>query len=207
MKMTDIALSCQHAGLCVLPARLKEKRPDLAKFKAYQHHLPSDKEIRRWFAHDRPLCVLTGTVSGNLELLDFDGERELFDRWRESVQNPDPDLLRRIVLERSQSGGMHVTYVGKARELRDEEAQLRLEMDCRSRGRNEIMDIAVKAFELSQSLRKKRLTADYDAKRRLLEIICLNWTLDVVSLVPTMRKPFDLLIKGLVSKDSRDDRI
>ena len=28
-----------------------------------------------------------------------------------------------------------------------------------------------------------------------------------VSLVATMRKPFDLLAKGLISKDSRDDRI
>ena len=75
------------------------------------------------------------------------------------------------------------------------------------RGRNEIIEIGVKAFELSQSLREKWLTADCDAKRRLLEIICLNWTLDDVSLVPTMRKPFDLLVKGLVSKDSRGDRI
>ena len=65
--------------------------------------------------------------------------------------------------------------------------------------------LIVKAFELSQSLREKWLTADYAAKRRILEILCLNCSLDGVSLVATMRKPFDLLAKGLVSKDSRGD--
>ena len=84
---------------------------------------------------------------------------------------------------------------------------MKLEIDVADRGRHETIDIAVKAFELSQSLREKWLAADYAAKRRILEIICLNWILDGVSLFPTMRKPFDLLAKGLISKDSRDDGI
>ncbi len=88
-----------------------------------------------------------------------------------------------------------------------EEAELKLEIERCDRGRNEIIDIAVKAFELSQSLRAKWVTADYAAKRRILEIVCLNCTLDDVNLCATMRKPFDLLAKGLVSKDSRGDRI
>jgi hypothetical protein len=82
---------------------------------------------------------------------------------------------------------------------------LKLEIDVADRGRHEIIDIAVKAFELSQTLRTKWVTADYAAKRRILEIVCLNCTLDDVNLCATMRKPFDLLAKGLVSKDSRDD--
>jgi len=84
---------------------------------------------------------------------------------------------------------------------------LKLEIDVADRGRHETIDIAVKAFELSQSLRAKWVTADYAAKRRILEIVCLNCTLDDVNLCATMRKPFDLLAKGLVSKDSRGDWI
>lgn len=99
------------------------------------------------------------------------------------------------------------TYAETARDLRDREAELKLEIDVADRGRHEIIDIAVKAFELSQSLREKWLTADYAAKRRILEIICLNCSLDGVSLVTTIRKPFDLLAKGLLQKDSRGDRI
>jgi len=58
--------------------------------------------------------------------------------------------------------------------------------------------LAVKVFELSQALAAKWLAADIAEKRLLLEIIGLNWTLDGVSLVPQMRKPFDLLAEGLL---------
>lgn len=74
-------------------------------------------------------------------------------------------------------------------------------------GRNETIDPAAKAFERSQNLREKRFTADYAAKRRTLEILCLNGNLVGVSLVPEMRKPFGLLAKGLLKTDSRGERI
>jgi hypothetical protein len=56
------------------------------------------------------------------------------------------------------------------------------------------------------SVRQQWLTADYPEKRRLLEIVFLNSRLDGVTLVPTMRKPFDVLAEGLVSEKSRDDK-
>jgi site-specific DNA recombinase len=65
----------------------------------------------------------------------------------------------------------------------------------------------VKVFELSQALTSKWLAADIAEKRLLLEIICLNWTLDGVTLVPQMRKPFDLLVEGLLVSSSRGDMI
>lgn len=75
------------------------------------------------------------------------------------------------------------------------------------RSHDENADVAVKAFELSQSLREKWLTADYAAKRRILEIVCLNFRLAGATLVPTMRKPFDVLAEGLLSWQSRGDWI
>ena len=67
--------------------------------------------------------------------------------------------------------------------------------------------MAVKVFELSQALSEKWLVADTTEKRLLLEIICLNWTLDGVTLVPQMRKPFDLLVEGLLVSSSRGNWI
>jgi site-specific DNA recombinase len=84
---------------------------------------------------------------------------------------------------------------------------LRLRIEACSRGRNETIDLAVKAFELSQDLRAKWFAADYAAKRRILEIVWLNWKLVGVSLVSEMRKPFDLLAEGLLNKDNRGKRI
>ncbi len=95
------------------------------------------------------------------------------------------------------------TFAAKQTELRDRIARLKLQIDASDRTHDENADIAIKAFELSQNLRAKWLTADFVAKRRILEILCLNWTLDGVSLVPEMRKPFDILVEGLISEQSR----
>ena len=120
-----------------------------------------------------------------------------------SVRQQQKQLLNLRMLEEIDAD----TFASTSRDLRDREAELKLEIDASDRGRHEIIDIAVRAFELSQSLREKWFEADYAAKRRILEILCLNWTLESASLVPTMRKPFDLLAKGLLQKDSRDDKI
>jgi len=54
--------------------------------------------------------------------------------------------------------------------------------------------------------KNRRRNGCWAAKRRILEIVCLNWKLDGVSLVPAWRKPFDLLAEGLQKKDSRDNK-
>ncbi|MBX3451324.1 MAG: hypothetical protein KF777_17280 [Planctomycetaceae bacterium] len=61
-------------------------------------------------------------------------------------------------------------------------------------------------FELLQTLKEQSLATDDTTKRRILEIVCLNCTLDGVTLCPEMRKPFDVLAEGLVSENSRGDK-
>jgi site-specific DNA recombinase len=75
------------------------------------------------------------------------------------------------------------------------------------RSHDENANLAVKVFGLSQTLREQWLTADYSAKRRILEIVLLNCRLEDVNLVPTIRKPFDALAEGLLSEKSRGDWI
>jgi site-specific DNA recombinase len=74
------------------------------------------------------------------------------------------------------------------------------------RSHDETAELAAKVFELSQALGQKWVSADYAVKRRILEIVCLNCDLVDTSLVPTMRKPFDALAEGLISKNSRGGR-
>lgn len=108
--MSEVALAYLRAGLCVLPAILAEKRPALSGWKQYQRHLPTERQVSSWFASDQPLCILAGAVSSNLEMIDFDHEGELFDRWRDLVASEAPALVERLVIERSQSGGRHAIY-------------------------------------------------------------------------------------------------
>ena len=91
--------------------------------------------------------------------------------------------------------------------MRDRLSSIKLQLDVLDRSHDETADLAARVFELSQTLKQQWLTADYAAKRRLLEIVFLNCRLDDVTLVPTMRKPFDVLVEGLLSENSRADRI
>ncbi len=121
----------------------------------------------------------------------------------DSVRQQQKRLVNHLLLEEIDPD----TYAETNTDLRDREAELKLQIESADRGRHEIIDIAVKAFELSQNLRSQWVTADYAAKRRILEILCLNFSLDGVTLSPTMRKPFDMLAEGLVWKNSRGDWI
>jgi len=105
--MRNAARKLFNAGICVMPARRAAKRP-VPNWKRYQERLPTRMELEAWFAngHDA-LCILAGAVSGNVEMIDFDFQGELFDPWMERV----PAGLRdRLVVECSQSGGRHVIY-------------------------------------------------------------------------------------------------
>ena len=109
--MIDTARAYLDAGLCVLPARRAEKRPAVGAWKRYQKRLPTPAEVDAWFANGPDaMCIIAGAVSGNVELIDFDGGGELFQRWCERVQAAVPGLLERLVLSKTQSGGRHAYY-------------------------------------------------------------------------------------------------
>ena len=99
------------------------------------------------------------------------------------------------------------TFARKHTEMRDRLASIKLQRDVLDRSHDETAELAAKVFELSQKLRQQWLTADYAAKRRILEIVFLNCRLEDATLIPTMRKPFDVLAEGLLLKNNRGDRI
>jgi len=102
------ALAYRESGLSVLPARKLEKRPALAGWKDYQQRTPSEEQLFEWFSKtEDAICVVTGQVSGNLEMLDFDRGGDRFEAWKEQIPS---ELLARLVIETSQSGGKHVIY-------------------------------------------------------------------------------------------------
>ena len=111
MQLTDgqlnkVAQNYLHAGLCVLPAIRAEKRPAIGKWKQFQQRIPTSAELSSWSWNDG-LCIICGKVSGNLEIIDFDGGGELLPAWLKAI--PD-DLRERLVIESTPSGGSHVIY-------------------------------------------------------------------------------------------------
>ena len=61
------------AGLCPLPAIVAEKRPDLSGWKQYQKRTANGAgRSNAGSPTAQSICLLTGAVCGNLELIDFD---------------------------------------------------------------------------------------------------------------------------------------
>jgi site-specific DNA recombinase len=57
----------------------------------------------------------------------------------------------------------------------------------------EIAELAIKAFELSQSLKERWLTSDYHSKRTILSIMLDSARLNSENVEFSLRKPFVLL--------------
>jgi site-specific DNA recombinase len=155
-----------------------------------------NEEVRDWFR----LVLASQTRDAQADSL---SQRAELQRQETLVVAQQDRLLNmRIAGEIDQD-----TFGRKHTEMRDRLAAIKLQLDVLDRSHDETAELASKVFELSQTLRQQWLTADYSAKRRILEIVFLNCRLDDTTLVPTMRKPFDAVAEGLFSNLSRGDRI
>jgi hypothetical protein len=99
------------AGVSVLPIKPDgSKAPALASWKPYRSRQPTSDELHRWFQH-RPLGlgIISGSVSGSLEILDFDAP-ETFAPWSTLVEDLASGLLARLPQVETPSGGRHVYY-------------------------------------------------------------------------------------------------
>lgn len=154
-----------------------------------------EEGVRDWFR----LVLASQTRDAQAE--SFSQRAELQRQETLLVQQQDRLLNMRLSKDIDQE-----TFARKHTEMRDRLASIKLQLDVVDRSHDEKAELAAKVFELSQTLRQQWLTADYATKRRILEIVFLNCSLNDVTLVPTMRKPFDVLAEGLISKNSRGDK-
>lgn len=114
------------AGLSVIPIRPDgAKRPDgmalpeevdevtgevKHTWKPFQKRLATDAELTAWFADDtRGIAIVCGSVSGGLEVLDFD-RGDLFEPWAKELEEKWPGLLAKLPQVLPPGGGRHVYY-------------------------------------------------------------------------------------------------
>ena len=106
------ALAYTRAGLSIIPCDRRRKCPRLQHWTPYQAHIPVPHEVRRWFAPwfgADAVAIVAGPISRHLEVLDFDAPA-LFAPWAEAVQSQCPDLLPRLPIVQTPSGGYHVYF-------------------------------------------------------------------------------------------------
>ncbi len=69
----QVALDLLSEGISTIPLKPRSKAPALTTWAEFQRRLPTEEEVRRWFADPNlNLGVICGPVSGNLFVLDFD---------------------------------------------------------------------------------------------------------------------------------------
>lgn len=114
MNYLDIALAYYSYGLTALPVVKGEKRPAVKRWREYQKVKPTQHEIENW-NWEGGVGLLTGQISGGLEVLDFDNKGNidattLLHRFYDLIYEESETLAKKLVLERSPSGGFHIFY-------------------------------------------------------------------------------------------------
>jgi hypothetical protein len=110
------------AGLSVIPLHLEHKGA-LVKWKERQDQAPTADEVAGWFRKwpDAMTGLVCGVAYGGIEVLDFDipqkhepgftkGVPPLWATWRKMVEDHDPDLLPKLCIIRTRSGGLQAVY-------------------------------------------------------------------------------------------------
>ncbi len=107
--MLDAALTYVRNDLSIIPCAIT-KRPVVTAWKPYQTCRPAEIDVYRWFWPPNPLgeavAIVTGAISGHLEVLDFD-DPVLFKPWYTQALQAG---IGGLPVVHTQSGGYHVYY-------------------------------------------------------------------------------------------------
>lgn len=118
-ELLTTALRFANAGIVAVPVATDgTKRPGLSTWKQYQEVQPTPEEILSWFGADQQgIGVITGKVSGNLEMLELEGRAvaekmhlEIAEICNGSGLGQLWERLNSSYVEATPSGGIHWLY-------------------------------------------------------------------------------------------------
>jgi hypothetical protein len=110
----EAALAAQEAGISVLPPKQDgTKAPDSPSWLRHQTSRATTEQVEHWYSNGRTgVGWVTGAVSGNLEVIDFDDRSTLAEYERLARDSGLAPLLERVKLgyfERTPNGA-HLVY-------------------------------------------------------------------------------------------------
>ena len=174
---------CTHYAEAGHPRiRLSEKQVDEQLIAFFDTLRFQDAKFRDWF-----IDFIKAKAHAGYDQ-DREHQRELT-RQREQIS-----IKLQTLLDLRMDGEITADeYARKRQELYERQSAIALQLQVSDRDGREIADLAVKAFELSQSLTERWIRSKYNAKRTILGIMLKTVRLNSGNLEFTPRKPFDLL--------------
>ncbi len=131
-------------GISVIPIQPGSKKAAI-KWEPFQKRRMSAEESRQHFINGCQVAMVGGTISGNLECLDFD-KPDLFQPFLDTVESVNPALRGKLTAwQNTPSGGFHVLFrcsgpVGGNQKLamsaryKDDQGKLRQDVFIETRG-------------------------------------------------------------------------
>lgn len=105
--MIEIAKEYYHSGLSIIP--IGEKKLPIGSWKKNQTEL-----IEPSFSSCVGIGIVCGEVSGGVECIDIDQkyslDGKLFDNYKNLIAQADKNLLKKLVVQSTPSGGYHFVY-------------------------------------------------------------------------------------------------
>ena len=97
------------ASISVIPIRVDgSKSPAITSWKSYQSNRPTIHELKPWFNRKHGIGLVCGSISGMMEVLDFDEDAdEMFKLWWTQL---DPTIQEKLTVVSTGGGGFHVPY-------------------------------------------------------------------------------------------------
>lgn len=100
----------RRAGISAIPVALDGSKQSLVPWKPYEEVPPTDREVAGWLlsygSANMGIAVVTGRVSGGMEVLDFDNGYLL----EPFIRSCPPGLVERLPVIKTPSGGWHIYY-------------------------------------------------------------------------------------------------
>jgi putative DNA primase/helicase len=116
MSTTATAMTAQRyveLGFSVIP--INANKQPMVSWKPFQERIPSETELGKMFsASSGRLAVITGKVSGGLEVIDvdvkYDNKGSLWREYAGTIKSHDAELFSRLVIARTANRGYHLYY-------------------------------------------------------------------------------------------------
>lgn len=180
INLTEAATEYLRAGLSILPIDMaQEKKPTLLSWKILQSERMTEEEAAAVFIDKNAgrlkhndkftangIGILTGEISGNLEVIDIDSKYDLsgslWNDYTAMIEDNLPGLLKRLPIAKTISGGYHIFY-------RAEKIEGNKKLANRHTTPEERELIYKQAIDAGQTEEAAKLKAQGDKRRILIE--------------------------------------